>query len=159
MCAPDYIGAAAKRYASRTTGSQSDAPDLNFLTPISAGYPRINGSHGPEWNGHRQSNLDRPVGDQRTTIHRLQPMPRRGGAGQPRGGTRRRAAREAPRGLTLPALVLCIPENKAGKMAEVLPTPLTSRGRSTVQREFGDGLHSGEEFPILQCTSGPTSAQ
>jgi hypothetical protein len=44
-------------------------------------------------------------------------------------------------------------------MAEVLPKPLTSRGWSTVQREFGEGLHSGEEFPNLQCTTGPNSPQ
>jgi hypothetical protein len=44
-------------------------------------------------------------------------------------------------------------------MAEVSPTPLMSRGRSMVQREFGEGLHSGEEFPNLQCTFGPNSPQ
>lgn len=63
--------------------------------------------------------------------------------------------RKAPRGLTLPALVLRIPENKADKMAEVLPTPLTSRGRSTVQREFGEEPHSGEESMAIPTQTPP----
>jgi hypothetical protein len=40
-------------------------------------------------------------------------------------------------------------------MAEVLPTPLTSRGRSTVQREFGEGLHSGEESMAIPTQTPP----
>ena len=63
--------------------------------------------------------------------------------------------RKAPRGLTLPALFLRIPEDEADKMAEVLPTPLTSRGRSTVQREFGEGLHSGEESMAIPTQTPP----
>jgi hypothetical protein len=40
-------------------------------------------------------------------------------------------------------------------MAKVLPTPLTSRGRSTVQREFGEGLHSGEESMAFPTQTQP----
>jgi hypothetical protein len=40
-------------------------------------------------------------------------------------------------------------------MAEVLPTPLTSRGRSTVQREFGEGPHSGEESMAIPTQTPP----
>jgi hypothetical protein len=42
-------------------------------------------------------------------------------------------------------------------MVEVSPTQQTSRGRSTVPREFSEGLHSGEGFPNPQGTSGPNS--
>ena len=40
-------------------------------------------------------------------------------------------------------------------MVEVSPTQQTSRGRSTVPREFGEGLHSGEESMAFPTQTQP----